>query len=178
MPPKFNGLENAYLFLSEFEEVCNMTYFHSVQINVVKMTFIPFALKDNVKWLTYSLHISNWDDFIKIFLRKYFLNCKTGKLRNEIVLKSPCQRGYACGIKLKPYIEFRLVAPENQLKGLTIQQPQVIQSASMTCSCYFDYSVNSLFWLFSEHGPPKAKKWPVCTNLQAKMVELSKLFLE
>jgi len=32
------------------------------------------------------------------------------------------------------HIEARFTALENQLKGLTIQQPQVFQSASMMCS--------------------------------------------
>ena len=49
MLPKFIGLEDAYLFLSEFEEVCNMIHFHNVNTDVVKLRFVPFALKDNAK---------------------------------------------------------------------------------------------------------------------------------
>ena len=28
--------------------------------------------------------VTSWDDFVKLFLRKYFPNAKTVKLRNEI----------------------------------------------------------------------------------------------
>jgi len=84
---KFTRLEDAHLFLSEFEEVCNTIHFHSVKIDVVKLRFIPFELKDNAKRRMYSLSansISNWNNFVKIFLQKYFPNGKTIKLRNEI----------------------------------------------------------------------------------------------
>ena len=84
---KFTGLEDGYLFLSELKEVCNMIHIHNVQIDVVKLRFVPFALKDNAKRWMYSLpanSISNWHDFVKVFLRKYFSNDNTVKLRNKI----------------------------------------------------------------------------------------------
>ena len=87
MLPKFTGLEDAYLLLREFEEVCNMIHLHNVHIDVVKLRFVPFGLKDNAKRWMYSLpasSISNWNDFVKVFLRKYFSNGKTVKLRNKI----------------------------------------------------------------------------------------------
>ena len=80
MLTKFTGFEGTYLFLSEFEEVCNMIHFHNVQIDVVKLRFVPFSLKDNAKRLMYSLlanSISSWHDFVKVFLQKYFPNDKT-----------------------------------------------------------------------------------------------------
>ena len=89
MLPKFTGFENAYLFLNEFEEVCNMIHFHNVQIDVVEMRFIPFPLKDNVKRQMYSLPTNstfNWNEFVNVFLQRYFPNDKTVKLRNEINL--------------------------------------------------------------------------------------------
>ena len=49
------------------------------------------------------------------------------------------------------HIESRLTALENQLKGLTIQQPQVFQSATITCShCQsFDHILSSYpFWAY------------------------------
>jgi len=67
---KFTGLEDAYLFLSEFE-VCNMIHFHNVHIDVVKLRFVPFALKDNANRLMYSLPancISSWNNLSKVFL--------------------------------------------------------------------------------------------------------------
>jgi len=71
MLPKFMGLEDAYLFLSESEEVCNMIHFYNVQIEVVKLRFVPFALKDNANRWMYNLpakSISNGNDFVKVFL--------------------------------------------------------------------------------------------------------------
>ena len=64
-----------------------MIHFHNVHIDVVKLRLVPFALKDNAKRWMYTLptnFISSWNDFIKVFLRKYFPNGRTVKLRNEI----------------------------------------------------------------------------------------------
>jgi len=64
-----------------------MIRFHNVHIDVVKLRFVPFSLKDNAKRWMYSLpanSISSCNDFVKVFLRKYFPNGKTIKLRNEI----------------------------------------------------------------------------------------------
>jgi len=71
MLPKFTRLEDAYLFLSEFEELCNMIDFHNVHIDVVKLRFVLFALRDNAKRWMYSLlanSILSWNEFIKGFL--------------------------------------------------------------------------------------------------------------
>jgi len=52
MLPKFTGLEDAYLFFREFEEVCFMIHFPNIPIDVVRMKLIPFALKDSAKrWM-------------------------------------------------------------------------------------------------------------------------------
>ena len=51
------------------------------------MKLISFALKDSAKHWMYGLatrSVTSWDDFVKLFLRKYFPNTKTVKLRNEI----------------------------------------------------------------------------------------------
>ena len=48
---KFTGLEDAYLFLREFKEVCSMMHFSNIPIDVVRMKLI-LALKDSAKhWL-------------------------------------------------------------------------------------------------------------------------------
>jgi len=62
--PKFTGLQDAYLFLSEFKKVCNMIHFHNINIDVVKMRFAPFALKDNTKYSLLANSILNWNDFV------------------------------------------------------------------------------------------------------------------
>jgi len=87
MLPKFSGEGDVYLFLSEFEEVCSMMQFSNVSQDVVRLRFIPFALKDSVKEWMHSLpanFIFTWDGFVRVFFRKYFPNGKTTKLRNEI----------------------------------------------------------------------------------------------
>ena len=51
------------------------------------MKLIPFALKDSAKHWMYDLaaiSVTSWDDFVKLFLRKYFSNAKTVKVRYEI----------------------------------------------------------------------------------------------
>ena len=61
--------------------------FPNVSQHVVRLRFIPYALKDLAKKYMHSLlgnSISTWDGFVRVFLRKYFLNRKTMKLRNEI----------------------------------------------------------------------------------------------
>ena len=87
MLPKFSEEGDAYLFLSEFEEVCSMMQFPNMSRDVVRLHFIPIALKDSAKKWMHSLptnSISTWDGFVSVFLRKYFPNGKTVKLRNEI----------------------------------------------------------------------------------------------
>ena len=80
--PKFTSLENAYLFLREFEEVYSMMHFPNIPIDVVRMKLIPVA-----KHWMYGLapnSVASRNDFVRLFLRKYFPNTKTVKLRNEI----------------------------------------------------------------------------------------------
>jgi len=51
MLPRFSGLDSddAYLFINEFEEVCAMFRIQQLTEDVVKLRFIPFALKYIVK---------------------------------------------------------------------------------------------------------------------------------
>jgi len=53
--PKFTGLEDAYLFLRKFEEVCSMMHFPNIPVDIVRMKLIPFALKDSAKHWMYGL---------------------------------------------------------------------------------------------------------------------------
>jgi len=46
MLPKFVDLEDAHLFLREFEEACSMMHFPNIPVNAVRMKLIPFTLKD------------------------------------------------------------------------------------------------------------------------------------
>ena len=52
--PSFHGfdLENPYLHLREFEEVCNTYNDSNCSINTIRLKFFPFSLKDKAKtWL-------------------------------------------------------------------------------------------------------------------------------
>jgi len=75
------------LFLREFEEVCSMMHFSYIRVDVVRMKLIPFTLKDSAKRWMYGLaarFVTSYDNIVKLFLRKYFSNAKTIKLRYEI----------------------------------------------------------------------------------------------
>ena len=67
MLPKFTRIEDAYLFLKEFEEVYSMMCYPNMPLDIMPLKFIPFTLKDNAKKWMYSLpanSITNWDGFV------------------------------------------------------------------------------------------------------------------
>ena len=52
--PTSNGLEseNLYLHLRDFEEVCNTYTDQNCSMNIIRLKFFPFSLKDKAKtWL-------------------------------------------------------------------------------------------------------------------------------
>ena len=56
--------------------------------DAVRLRFIPFALKDMAKKWLYNLaisSISSWDDFVKVFLKKFYPIYKTALIR-EIIM--------------------------------------------------------------------------------------------
>ena len=86
MLSKFSGEGDAYLFLSEFVEMCSMMQFPNVSQDV-RLRFIPFLLKDSAKKWMYNLPVNSFSPcggFVRVFLRKYFPNGKTVKAGNEI----------------------------------------------------------------------------------------------
>ena len=86
--PRLHGLESedACFFIREFKEVCLMMRIPQLGEDVVR--FIPFALKDIAnKWL-YNLSvspISSWDDFVKVFLKKFYPIHKTALIKKNIM---------------------------------------------------------------------------------------------
>ena len=75
MLPKFMRFEDPYLFIREFEEVCWLIHMPRVLNDVVRIKFIPFALKDDAKRWMYCVKIGSiksWDYFVDIFLKRYF----------------------------------------------------------------------------------------------------------
>ena len=56
--------------------------------DAVRLRFIPFTLKDMAKKWLYNLHvssISSWDEFIKVFLKKFYPIHKTALIRKNIM---------------------------------------------------------------------------------------------
>jgi len=49
MLQKFNGLDDAYLFLKKFQEVHSIMHFLNISFDVVPMKLIPSTLKDSAK---------------------------------------------------------------------------------------------------------------------------------
>ena len=85
--PTYTGIEDAYLFLREFEDVCFLIQINNLTRDSVMLKYIPFALRGEAKKWLYSLperSIRTWDHFVQAFLKKFFPNHKTDKLRNEI----------------------------------------------------------------------------------------------
>ena len=60
--PKFHGLESddAYFFKREFEKVCLMMRIHQLGDDVVRLHFVPFALKDLAKKWLYGLVVDSF----------------------------------------------------------------------------------------------------------------------
>src|SRR6516165_2888819 len=85
--PIFTETTDAYVFIREFKEVCGgMT---KTQQDAVNLRYISFALKDDAKKWLYSLpnnSIHTWEEFVRVFLKKYYPNSKTTKIINEINL--------------------------------------------------------------------------------------------
>jgi len=57
-----------------------MMRIHQLEEDTVRLRFIPFALKDMTKKWLYNLpvsSISSWDDFVKVFLKKFYPIHKT-----------------------------------------------------------------------------------------------------
>ena len=59
MLPKLMGFEDPYLFIHEFEEMCSLIHMPKVPNDVMRMKFIPFALKDDAKRWMYGLKVDS-----------------------------------------------------------------------------------------------------------------------
>ena len=56
--------------------------------DAIRLRFIPFALKDIAKKWLYNLpasSISTWDEFVKVFLKKFYPIHKTALIRKNIM---------------------------------------------------------------------------------------------
>jgi len=56
--------------------------------DAVKLHFVPFTLKDLAKKWLYSFaenFVTSWDDFAKVFLKKFYPTHKTALIRKNIM---------------------------------------------------------------------------------------------
>ncbi|KAG7556992.1 Retrotransposon gag domain [Arabidopsis suecica] len=86
---KFHGLpmEDPLDHPNEFERLCGLTKINGVSEDGFKLRLFPFSLGDKAHlWEKTLPHdsITTWDDCKKAFLAKFFSNCRTARLRNEI----------------------------------------------------------------------------------------------
>jgi len=60
----------------------------NLEVDVIKLRFVPFSLKDLAKKWLYSLEagsISSWDNFVKAFLNKFYPVHKNAQIRKIIL---------------------------------------------------------------------------------------------
>jgi hypothetical protein len=81
--------EDAYYFLKELNEICQMMKVPHLSMDAIKLRYIPFALKDLAKRWLYTLtlrSITSWTSFYSTFLEKYYSTHLTIKKKKEIML--------------------------------------------------------------------------------------------
>jgi len=106
--PTFHGLEleNPYLHLREFEEVCNTYNDLKCSMNTIRLKLFPFSLKDKAKtWLQNirSGSIRAWDEMQQQFLKKFFPSHKTNSFKRQIIIftQKPGEIFYKCWDRYK-----------------------------------------------------------------------------
>jgi hypothetical protein len=80
--PTFYGLdlENSYLHLREFEEVCKTYKDLNCSMNTIRLKLILFSLKYKAKTWLQNLRLGSiraWDEMQQQFLKKFFLSHRT-----------------------------------------------------------------------------------------------------
>jgi hypothetical protein len=84
----FHGLdlENPYLHLREFEEVCNTYNDLNCSMNIIRLKPFPFSLKDIAKTWLQNLRpgsIRAWDEMQQQFLKKFFSFHRTNSFKRQ-----------------------------------------------------------------------------------------------
>ena len=88
MLPKFNGIEDAYIFMRKFEEVCATMQLQQLTEDAVKLRLINFALKDSAKKRLYSLpnqSIASWEGLVRVFLKNFFRTIRLPNLGMKLI---------------------------------------------------------------------------------------------
>ena len=87
--PTFHVMEseNPYTHIMEFEEFCNTFREDPTTLNLMRLKFFPFTLKDKAKIWLKSLKprtIQNWTEMQAKFLKKFFSTHRTNSLKRQI----------------------------------------------------------------------------------------------
>ena len=85
---KFIEIEDAYIFMRKFEEVCTTMRLQQLTEDAVKLKLINFALKDSAKKWLYSLSnqsIASWEGFVRVFLKKIFHTVRLPNLGMKLI---------------------------------------------------------------------------------------------
>ncbi|KAL9339081.1 hypothetical protein Peur_068096 [Populus x canadensis] len=139
--PSFHGLdlENPYLHLREFEEVCNTYNDSNCSMNTIRLKLFPFSLKDKAKTWLQNLRpgsIRAWDDMQQQFLKKFFPSHRTNSFKRQIITFSqkPGETFYQCWDRYRDLLNtcphhgfetWRLVS--HFYEGLTPRDRQMVE---------------------------------------------------
>jgi hypothetical protein len=85
----FHGLdlENPYLHLREFEEVCNTYNNLNCSMNTIRLKLFLFSLKDKAETWLQNLRLGSiraWDEMQQQFLKKFFPSHRTNSFKRQI----------------------------------------------------------------------------------------------
>ena len=101
--PTFHGFEseNPYLHLREFEEVCNTCTDQNCSMNIIRLKFFPFSLKNKAKtWLQNlrSGSIRTWDKMQAQVFKIFFPPHRTNSFKRQITTftQKPGETLYQC----------------------------------------------------------------------------------
>nr|WP_164990771.1 hypothetical protein [Pseudomonas protegens] len=139
--PSFHGLEleNPYLHLREFEEVCNTYNNLNCSMNTIRLKLFPFSLKDKAKTWLQNLRpgsIRAWDEMQQQFLKKFFPSHRTNSFKRQITTftQKPGETFYKCWDRYRDLLStcphhgfetWRLVS--HFYEGLTPKDRQMVE---------------------------------------------------
>ena len=87
----FHGLdlENPYLHLREFEEVCNTYNNLNCSMNTIRLKLFLFSLKDKAETWLQNLRLGSiraWDEMQQQFLKKIFPSHRTNSFKRQLTI--------------------------------------------------------------------------------------------
>ena len=85
--PQLHGIENEYIHIKDFEEVCHTFHKGNTSIEFIRSKLFPFTLKDKAKLWFNSLRpqsIRYWLGVKTTFLKKFFPTHHTSDFKKQI----------------------------------------------------------------------------------------------